>query len=149
VKVGITRHTNIPDRWIDQGAIRGLIIARVPERVLSGRIEVALAKHFADKTNWRKMLKGGVEEVDLLALRDEAHQLFPEALKCYAVEDGQVQQLVYPVESVPEKITSHNLDKIPEFTDRLTGIKGQYLIFEHRVINLRKYSGYHIEFDCH
>jgi hypothetical protein len=147
VKVGITRHTNIPDRWIDQGAIRGLIIARVPQRILSGQIEVALAKHFADKTNWRKMLKGGVEEVDLLALRDKAHQLFPEALKGSAVVDGKVQELVYPVESVPEKITSHNLDKIPEFTDRLTGIKGQYLIFATRVINLRKYSGYHVEFD--
>jgi hypothetical protein len=147
VKVGITRHTNIPNRWIDQGAVKGLIIAKVPERVLSGQIEVVLAKHFADKTNWRKMLKGGIEEVDLLALREEAHQLFPESLKGYAVKDETVLELVYPVESVPEKITSHNLDKIPEFTDRLTGIKGQYLIFETRVINMRKYTGYHVEFD--
>jgi hypothetical protein len=148
VKVGITRHTNIPGRWIDQGATSGLIIARVPERVISGQIEVVLAKQFADKTNWRKMLKGEAKEVDLLALRDEAQQLFPEALKGYAVTDEQVQRFVYPVESVPEKITSHNLDKAPEFTDRLTGIKGQYLIFATRVINLRKYAGYHIEFDC-
>ncbi len=149
VKVGITRHYNIPDRWIDQGAVKGLIIAKVPERVLCGQIEVALAKHFADKTNWRKMLKGEVGEVDLLAFRDEAHQLFPQALKGYAVTDVQVEELIYPVESVPEKISSHNLDKIPEFTDRLTGIKGQYLIFEHRVINMRKYAGYHVEFDFH
>lgn len=147
VKVGITRHTNIPNRWIDQGAVKGLIIGRVPERVLSGQIEVVLAKHFADKTNWRKMLKGGVEDVDLVALRDKAHQLFPEAFKESVVKDEKVQELVYPVESVPEKITSHNLEKIPEFTDRLTGIKGQYLIFATRVINLRKYSGYHIEFN--
>jgi hypothetical protein len=147
VKVGITRHYNIPDRWIDQGATKGLIIARVPQRILSGKIEVALAKNFADKTNWRKMLKGEVEEVDLIHFRDEALPLFPETLKNYAVEDEEVQELVYPIESVPEKITSHNLDKIPEFTDRLTGIKGQYLIFETRVINLRKYSGYHVEFD--
>lgn len=147
VKVGVTRHTNIPSRWIDQGAVRGLIIARVPQRILSGQIEVALAKHFADKTNWRKMLKGTAEEVDLLALRDKAHQLFPEDLQEFAVADEKVRRLVYPVESVPEKITSHNLDKIPEFTDRLTGIKGQYLIFATRVINLRKYSGYHVEFD--
>lgn len=147
VKVGITRHYNIPDRWIDQGAVKGLIIARVPERKLCGQIEIAVAEHFADKTNWRKMLKGEAEEVDLLAFRDQAHQLFPEALKKYAVTDGQVEELVYPVESVPEKISSHNLEKIPEFIDRLTGIKGQYLIFEHRVINLRKYAGYHVEFD--
>lgn len=147
VKVGITRHTNIPDRWIDQGAVKGLVIAKVPERVLSGQIEVALKEHFADKTNWRKMLKGEIEEIDLLELRDKAHQLFPEELKRYSLGDGQVQELVYPVESVPEKITSHNLDKIPEFTERLTGIKGQYLILETRVINLRKYAGYHVEFN--
>jgi hypothetical protein len=146
VKVGITRHTNIPSRWIDQGAIKGLIIARVPERIISGKIEVALAEHFADKTNWRKMLKGGVEDVDLLVLRDKAHELLPESLAGYAVMDCAEQELVYPVESVPEKITSHNLDKTPEFTDRLTGIKGQYLIFETRVINMRKYTGYHVEF---
>ncbi len=148
VKVGITRHYNIPNRWIDQGALKGLIIARVPERILSGQIEVAIAKEFADKTNWRKMLKGEVEEVDLLNYRDKAHVLFPSELKKYAVADTQVEELIYPVESVPEKIVSHNLDKKPEFTDRLTGIKGQYLIFENRVINLRKYAGYHVEFDC-
>ena len=147
VKVGITRHYNIPDRWIDQGAVKGLIIAKVPERLLSGQIEVAVAKHFADKTNWRKMLKGEIRDVDLRVYREEAHQLFPEELKEYAVKDAHVQDLVYPVESVPEKITSHNLDKAPEFTDQLTGIKGQYLIFEHRVINIRKYAGYHVEFD--
>jgi hypothetical protein len=149
VKVGITRHYNIPDRWIDQGAVRGLIIAKVPERILSGKIEVAIAKDFADKTNWRKMLKGDAEEVDLLTFRDKAHELFPRSLKEYAVKDMQVNELVYPVESVPDKISSHNLEKKPEFTDRLTGIKGQYLIFEHRVINLRKYSGYHVMFDFH
>ena len=95
------------------------------------------------------MLKGDVEEVDLLTFRDKAHELFPRSLKEYAVKDMQVNELVYPVESVPDKISSHNLEKNPEFTDCLTGIKGQYLIFEHRVINLRKYSGYHVMFDFH
>ena len=147
VKVGITRHYNIPERWIDQGAVRGLIIAKVPERILSGKIEVAIAQDFADKTNWRKMLKGEVVDLDLLTFRNKAHELFPPALKKYAVKDMQVKELVYPVESVPDKISSHNLEKIPEFTDRLTGIKGQYLIFERRVINLRKYAGYHVSFD--
>ena len=93
------------------------------------------------------MLKGEVAEVDLLTFRDKAQELFPPGLKKYAVKGGQVEELVYPIESVPEKISSHNLDKIPEFTDRLTGIKGQYLIFERRVINMRKYGGYHVEFD--
>ena len=147
VKVGITRHYNIPERWIDQGAVRGLIIAKVPERILSGKIEVAIAQDFADKTNWRKMLKGEVVDLDLLTFRNKAHELFPPALNKYAVKDMQVKELVYPVESVPDKISSHNLEKIPEFTDRLTGIKGQYLIFERRVINLRKYAGYNVSFD--
>ena len=93
------------------------------------------------------MLKGDAEEVDLLTFRDKAHELFPRSLKEYAVKDMQVNELVYPVESVPDKISSHNLEKTPEFTDRLTGIKGQYLIFENRVINLRKYAGYHVNFD--
>ena len=149
VKVGITRHYNIPDRWIDQGAVKGLIIAKVPERILSGKIETAVSKDFADKTNWRKMLKSEYEDLDLLGYREKALELFPEDLKCYALENEGIQELVYPVESVPEKISSHNLDKIPEFADRLTGIKGQYLIFEHRVINMRKYGGYHVEFDFH
>ena len=147
VKVGITRHYNIPDRWIDQGAVKGLIIAKVPERILSGQIEVAVSKTFADKTNWRKMLKGEFESSDLLEFRKKAHQLFPKGLKGYAFENEKVQNLVYPVDSVPEKIISHNLDKFPEFESKLTGIKGQYLIFETRVINIRKYSGYHLEFN--
>ena len=147
VKVGITRHQNIPSRWMDQGAVKGLIIAKVPERILSGKIEVALSKHFADKTNWRKMLKGEVKDIDLLDFCAMAHKHIPNELSKYAIENEKVQELVYPVESVPEKITSHNLEKTPEFRDRLTGIKGQYLIFETRVINLRKYSGYHVAFD--
>ena len=93
------------------------------------------------------MLKGEFESSDLLEFRKKAHQLFPKNLKGYALENEKVQNLVYPVESVPEKIISHNLDKLPEFECKLTGIKGQYLIFETRVINIRKYSGYHLEFN--
>lgn len=147
VKVGITRHFNIPSRWIDQGAVQALIIAKVPERLLSGKIEVALSRHMADKTNWRKMLKGEVTAVDLIQMRDQALELVPDELRQYALTDQSVQSFAYPVQSVPDKISSHNLDKVNELTGRLTGIKGQYLIFEKTVINLRKYAGYHIEFE--
>lgn len=146
VKVGVTRSGNVPGRWIDQGAVQALIIAAAPERKIAGLIEVALAKKMADKTNWRKMLKGEIPETDLLACRDEAFQWIPENLKQYVLTDQTVQTIRYPARPVPEKIVSHNLEKVREFTDRLTGIKGQYLIFENRVINLRKYSGYHVEF---
>jgi len=146
VKVGVTRLKNVPGRWIDQGAVQALIIAQTPERKLAGLIEVALAKKMADKTNWRKMLKGEILAADLPTCRDGVIQWIPENLKKYVLEDEAVQTFQYPVQAVPEKIVSHNLDKVREFTDRLTGIKGQYLIFENRVINLRKYSGYHLEF---
>ena len=146
VKVGITRHYNIPSRWIDQGAVKALIIAKVPRRILSGQIEVLLAKKISDRTNWRKMLSGEIEDVDFLAMRDKMIGYIPQDLRQYALYEEDVQSFTYPVESVPEKISSHNLDKENEFTERLTGIKGQYLIFENRVINLRKYAGYHMDF---
>ena len=146
MKVGITRHYNIPSRWIDQGAMKALIIAKVPRRILSGQIEVALAKKISDKTNWRKMLLGQIEDVDFSFMRSEMIECIPKNLRQYALYEEKVQSFTYPIEAVPEKISSHNLDKESEFTERLTGIKGQYLIFENRVINMRKYSGYHIEF---
>ena len=127
--------------------MQGLVIARTPERKLSGMIEVALAEHMADKTNWRKMLKGEVQSVDLQEHRQRVSEWIPKDLKQYFLENEAVQELHYPIEAVPAKIVSHNLDKEPQFRDRLTGIKGQYLIFEHRVINLRKYAGYHVEFE--
>ena len=146
VKVGITRHYNVPSRWIDQGAVKALIIAKVPRRILSGQIEIVLAQKISDRTNWRKMLLGQIEDVDFPAIREKMIQCIPEDLRQYALYEEEVQSFTYPVESVPKKISSHNLDKEDEFTERLTGIKGQYLIFENRVINLKKYSGYHIEF---
>jgi len=147
VKVGVTRHWNIPSRWIDQGAVQGLVIARTPERKLSGLIEVALAEHMADKTNWRKMLKGETDPVDLRESREQVKAWVPADLMSYFLEDEAVQELHYPVEAVPPKIVSHNLDKEPQLRGRLTGIKGQYLIFEQRVINMRKYAGYHVDFE--
>lgn len=146
VKVGITRHFNIPSRWIDQGAVQAVIIARVPKREISGHIEVALTKNISDRTNWRKMLRGEIEDVELTAVREQALQWIPEDFKQYALPDEAVQVFTYPVQSVPAKVSSHNLDKDAEFSKKLVGIKGQYLIFDDRVINLRKYSGYHVEF---
>ena len=146
VKVGVTRYYNIPSRWIDQGAVLGLVIAKVPQRKFAGQIEVALAQNMPDKTNWRKMLKGDFDGADLNMFRQKALEWFPVDLRKYALEKEELHVLKYPVISTPEKISSHNLDKEPEFTDTLTGIKGQYLIFENRAINIRKYSGYRVKF---
>jgi len=92
------------------------------------------------------MLLGQIEDVDFSFMRSEMIKCIPEDLKQYALYKEKVKSFTYPIHSVPVKISSHNLDKEGEFTEKLTGIKGQYLIFKNRVINLRKYSGYHIEF---
>lgn len=154
LKVGITRHTQIPTRWIDQGATQGLPILKVKSRLISGLIEVELAKHIADKTNWRTLLKQDGEPIDLHA---EAARLLPlvedkiAQIKATYGEDAievlndAITELNYPVLEHPAKITSHNFDKNPEVTGTLKGIKGQYLIFDTGVINIRKFSSYEVE----
>lgn len=154
LKVGITRGSQIPTRWMDQGAIQALPILRVATRQQSGLVEVAFKAHTADKTNWRTMLKGDVSEIDLLAERDrllaavdgdlrELQQRFGiQAIE--VLDEEEVYEFDYPVNVYPSKITSFNLDKIPEVEGVLQGIKGQYLLMDTGVINLRKYSGYHL-----
>ncbi|WP_095498653.1 DUF2797 domain-containing protein [Paraferrimonas haliotis] len=154
VKVGITRHSQLPTRWIDQGANQGLPIFKVSTRYQSGLIETAMAQLISDKTNWRTMLKGDAEP---LQLADIAQQLIPQidqALDNVRLQFGEqsVQQLnhevteiQYPVLQYPGKISSLNFDKTPELGGTLLGIKGQYLIFDSGVINMRKFSSYLIE----
>lgn len=157
IKVGITRHSQIPTRWIDQGATQALPIFTVMTRQLSGLVETALAKLIADKTNWRAMLKGDHEPIDL---RTRADTLLPEIADQLetltssfgddAIRriDEQIIELHYPVTQYPTKITSHNFDKNPVVEGVLQGIKGQYLIFDTGVINIRKFTGYEIEVDA-
>lgn len=148
VKVGITRHTQIPIRWIDQGASEAVRIAKVPYRQLSGLIEVELKKYFPDKTNWRKMLMySGSSENNLLEHRDRAHKLLENQFSEYLIQD-EVQYINYPVIQYPEKVKSVSLDKTPEFSGKLVGIKGQYLMFETgEVLNVRKHNGYNVKID--
>ena len=158
IKVGITRGNQIPTRWMDQGALQALPIFRVSNRKLSGLVEVLFKQHVADKTNWRKMLKGDVELINLAAERDrllvecqpEISQLQQEygLQSIQPINDAQVTAIDYPVVEYPAKITSLNLDKQPNIEGRLNGIKGQYLIMDIGVINIRKYGGYHIEFSA-
>ncbi|MBO8172333.1 MAG: DUF2797 domain-containing protein [Bacillaceae bacterium] len=146
VKVGITRKTNHLTRWVDQGAIRAIPIAEVPTRKMAGELEVHLSQHLPDKTDWRKMLKGDVEgDVDLLKLREEVYNYFPEAFKPFILREEEWVEITYPIMESLEKIKSYNLDKQPEIEDRLIGIKGQYLIFAGGVLNVRKFSGYKME----
>ncbi len=155
VKVGITRETQVPTRWIDQGAAQALPIARVANRLLSGRMEVAFKEHVSDRTDWRRMLKGEPEAVDLNARRDALLAQCEEALSNVTGEhdtadpqmiaDAECRAFRYPVLEYPAKITAINLDKTPQAEGTLLGIKGQYLILDTGVLNVRKYGGYEIE----
>ena len=144
VKVGVTRKTQVPTRWIDQGAVQALPIVEVPNRYLAGITEVALKNHFADKTNWQKMLKNEVPKVDLLQEKQALEKFLPEEVKPYFfMEKNDLYEIHYPVVQYPTKVTSLNLDKTPSFSGKLTGVKGQYLLFEDgTVFNVRTYEGY-------
>lgn len=154
LKVGITRATQVPTRWIDQGATQALAIIRVRSRLQSGVVEVMFKQFVADKTNWRDMLKGEASPLDM---HDEAKKLLEkcqsdlkeieEKFGFFAVSvlNGvDVVSIDYPVVTYPEKITSLNFDKTPVVEGKLLGIKGQYLILDSGVINLRRFAGYEV-----
>ena len=142
VKVGVTRKTQVPTRWIDQGAHEAIEIVEVPNRYLAGITEVALKNHVADKTNWRKMLKNDIDDVSLLEWREKLKEFIPEEAKEYFIENNSETNLNFPVKKYPEKPKSLNLQKTPSFKGKLVGIKGQYLIFEDEtVFNVRSNEG--------
>jgi len=157
IKVGITRQSQIPTRWIDQGAVQAMPVFQVPSRHVSGLVEVALAEHVSDKTSWQKMLKNNVEPLDLPQLRDELlgkcsdrlaeirQQFGSDGLNL--LEDAKAVDIHYPVQQYPTKVKSFNFDKDPNVSGILQGIKGQYLIFDTGVINIRKFAGYEIEIE--
>jgi len=146
IKVGVTRKTQVPTRWIDQGAVAAVPIVEVPNRYLAGIAEVALKQHFADKTNWQKMLKNEVPTVDLPFTKSQVLQWLPEEVQPYFLENYERFEFQFPVLKYPQKITSLNLEKTPNYRGKLTGIKGQYLLFEDgTVFNIRTYEGYVIK----
>lgn len=144
IKVGVTRKTQVPTRWIDQGATQAIAVVEVPNRYLAGITEVALKDHYTDKTNWRKMLQNSVEVFDLVAEKVKIESLIPAEVKEYFYsQKNDLYELQYPVLSYPSKVNSLNLDKTPSFSGKLTGIKGQYLLFENgTVFNIRGSEGY-------
>ncbi len=154
LKVGITRHSQIPTRWIDQGATQARALFSVSTRKVSGLVEIALAKQMADKTNWRAILKGNAEPLDMVKKANYAVPLIEERIDSIRQEYGadsvnllneDVVSLNYPVLEFPETIVSHNFDKNPLVEGTLLGIKGQYLIFDTGVINIRKFTSYEVE----
>jgi len=155
LKIGITRHTQVPTRWIDQGAVQAIPLLRTRSRYLSGLVEVVLKAHAADRTSWQTMLKNHVDSLSMveerekiLALvRDDIHALQKAhgIQSIQYVDSEEVTEIEFPVIAYPTKVKSFNLDKEPSLQGKLMGIKGQYLIFDTGVINMRKYTGYSLE----
>lgn len=154
LKVGITRQSQIPTRWIDQGAVQAVPLLQTSQRYYAGLVEVALKIHVNDKTDWRRMLKGKPEPVNLLSERERVLALAKGVISGLRNQYGEQAVLVpdvvesvdlhFPVEQYPEKVKAHNLDKTPEVEGVLQGIKGQYLVLDTGVLNIRKFGGYSV-----
>jgi hypothetical protein len=143
IKVGITRGSQGVIRWMDQGASQAILLAEVPNRRFSGDIEVSLKRFVADVTNWRKMLSGTPDFVDLVQLKEELSLHVPEELKQYILPNNTVTEIKYPVTKYPTKIKSVKLERTPIIEGELMGIKGQYLLLdEDRVFNIRSHEGF-------
>ena len=148
LKVGITKSTNASTRWIDQGASSAIRIAEVPYRYLAGCIEVALKAHVSDRTSWQKMLKNDIPDINLITEKNRLNQLIPTQYQHYLSPNDECSYFDYPVTVYPQKVKSINLDKQPLYNGLLTGIKGQYLLFDDgSVLNIRKHSGYEVTID--
>lgn len=155
VKIGITRESQLPTRWIDQGAVRALAVIRVGKRYHAGLIEHEFRKYVSDRTNWRNMLKNQVDDIDLYEVFESLWSQVRPSLAEEVAADAEViasadaaVDLHYPALAWPEKVTSFNLDKQPLVEGRLDAIKGQYLILDGGVINIRKYGGYLVRMTC-
>ena len=148
LKVGVTRKSQIPTRWIDQGAHQAVGFLEVPNRYMAGMAEVALKEHFSDKTNWRKMLQNEYEEVKWKSVIKEAIDKLPKDLKPYIISSAKVTEINFPVLQYPDKVKSLNLEKENKFSGLLSGIKGQYLLFEDQTVyNIRSNEGTRVKIE--
>jgi len=147
LKIGVTRNTQIPTRWIDQGATKAIILCTTPNRYLAGLVEVYLKQFYSDRTHWIKMLSGNFEKPDFDACYQDAINHLNEKFQEYIVTSQWVE-INYPIKSIPNKIKSFSFDKEQVLEGELTGIKGQYLLFkENKVLNIRKHTGYKIKLE--
>lgn len=155
LKVGITKDENIPTRWIDQGAVQAMPIMTTQSRQIAGYLEVVFKEHISDKTQWQRMLKSEDVHIDLETARRELVEKAQAGLNQVLAQFGQgafklventeVTCIQYPVDIYPTKVTSLSFEKTPEVEGLLVGIKGQYLIFDTGVINMRKFTSYELE----
>jgi hypothetical protein len=143
IKVGVTRKSQIPYRWIDQGAHEAIELLQTPNRFLAGEAEVALKKYMSDKTNWRTMLKNERDSSNIKSSKDQAKNFLPSNLLHYFNDTSNVVSIDFPVMEFPNNPKSIKLNKDSVFSGTLRGVKGQYLIFENnQVLNYRAHEGH-------
>jgi len=149
LKVGVTRSSQVPTRWIDQGAWKAIKLAKTPNRFLAGKIEVELKAKMSDKTNWRKMLTNEIDrDINLVEEKNIASGSLTKELSIYLSPENEITEITYPVLQYPVKVKSQSFDKLNIISGKLTGIKGQYLIFsDGSVLNIRKHNGYLINME--
>jgi hypothetical protein len=148
LKVGVTRVTQIPTRWIDQGASSAILFAETENRYEAGMIEVELAKQISDKTNYRKMLKNEIVDLDLISEKERLKFFIPAEFASFYSNNNEITTINYPIENYPTKVNSINLSKTPSFTNTISGIKGQYLLFENEeVFNVRSHEGFYVSIE--
>ena len=148
LKVGVTRAVNLPTRWIDQGAVKAIKLAKTPNRFKAGQIEVALKAYVDDKTNWQRMLKNHIEERDLQAEKERLSEKLDPQMQKFLIDDNEITEIHYPVLRYPDKVKSLNLSKTPTYSGTLQGIRGQYLIFDDgMVFNVRNSEGMIVEME--
>ncbi|WP_161998247.1 DUF2797 domain-containing protein [Silvanigrella paludirubra] len=168
-KVGITRQTQIPTRWIDQGASSAALLAKVTSRHQAGIIEHNLKEILHDKSHWLNMLKNGNKRPSLEEFQDKISFIFnwikqneifqnkeiivdtPAHLKLSDqieyFHSPVIVNLNYDIPSEVLKFKSINLDKSSEIEGIITGIKGQYIFLGENVFNMRRHEGYIVDLD--
>ncbi|MBV1906294.1 MAG: DUF2797 domain-containing protein [Pseudomonadales bacterium] len=153
LKVGITRTSQMPTRWLDQGAVQAIVLMRTATRYQVGCVEKCLAEFVSDKTNWRKLITGDSQKVDMqaaaLALRSEAAENFTLLDEKFGAdlvweEASEVHEFQYPVERYLDKAKTQKLKPDEALEGVLTGIRGQYLLLDSGAFNVRSHTSHHV-----
>ncbi|MEE9254252.1 MAG: DUF2797 domain-containing protein [Pseudomonadales bacterium] len=155
LKIGLTRDDALPTRWIDQGATQAMLIAQVDTRQQAGFVEKAIGAHVSDRTDWRTMVGRDPAEMDLPGEWARLRELSADAIDAVQarfgervirlLDDEPVTHIVYPIERYPRDLRAFNLEKEPLVEGVLLGIKGQYLLLDTGVLNVRRITSFHVE----
>ena len=148
IKVGITRAGQQLGRWRDQGALQGRLLATASTRRAAGELEVQLAKEFGDRSQWRALVSSDADPIDLDVAAHRARELVPEPGEGVRYVDDETHSLSYPVAAWPPT-NRLNFKKTDTVSGVLTGIKGQYLLLDSGVFNVREHTGYEVTLQVH